>query len=122
MNARSCQLYVLFENRFSECKNKRANLVPIAYFILLYFSTFMNQLRPELDNILQSLSLNGYSIFSLINDIVPRRNWEDKRNRVLREGLERDTADICACLLSHITSGPERVMKFGKVQCACSIL
>ena len=91
-----------------------------AYFILLYFSTFMDQLRPELDNVLQSLSLNGYSIFSLINDVLLRRNWEDKRMKVLREGLERDTADICARLLSHITSGPKRVMKFGRVQGACS--
>lgn len=80
----------------------------------------MDQLRPELDNVLQSLSLNGYSIFSLINDVLLRRNWEDKRMKVLREGLERDTADICARLLSHITSGPERVMKFGRVQGACS--
>ena len=82
----------------------------------------MDQLRPELDNVLQSLSLNGYSIFSLINEILPRRNWEDERIKLLREDLERDTADICARLLSHLTSGPERVTKFGRVQCACSAL
>lgn len=82
----------------------------------------MDQLRPELDNVLQSLSLNDYSVFSLIKDILARCNWEDERIKVLREGLERDTADICTCLLSHITSGPERVMKFGRVQCAFSIL
>ena len=82
----------------------------------------MDQVRPELDNVLQSLSLNGYSIFSLINDILPRRNWEDERIKLLREGLERDSVDICARLLSNMTSGPERVIKFGRVQCACSLL
>jgi len=80
----------------------------------------MDQLRPELDNVLQCLSLNGYSLFSLIDDIHAscNSNCEDERIKTLREGMERDTADICARLLCHITSGPERetVLKFGKVQ------
>ena len=80
----------------------------------------MDQLRPELDNVLQCLTLNGYSVFSLISDILARCNWEDERIKILREGMERDAADICARLLCHITSGPERVLKFGRVQCACS--
>jgi hypothetical protein len=79
----------------------------------------MYQLRPELDNVLQCLSLNGYSVFSLIDDILARSNWEDDRIKILREGMERDAADICARLLCHITSVPERVMKFGRVQCTC---
>jgi hypothetical protein len=82
----------------------------------------MDQLRPELDNVLQSFPPNGYSVLSLINDLLAHRNFEDERIKMLREGMERDTADICARLLSHITSGPERVSKFGRVQCACSIL
>ena len=89
---------------------------------LLFFSAFMDQLHLELDNVLQSLSLNGYSVFSLINDILVCCTQEDKRIKVLWEGLECDTADICTCLLSHITSGPKRVMKFGRVQCAFLIL
>ena len=68
---------------------------------LLFFSAFMDQLHLELDNVLQSLSLNGYSVFSLINDILVCCNQEDKRIKVLWEGLEHDTADICTCLLSH---------------------
>lgn len=82
----------------------------------------MYQLRPELDNVLECLSLNGYSIFSLIDDILARCNWEDDRIKILRGGMERDAADICARLLCHVTSGPERVMKFGRVQCTCSKL
>ena len=86
----------------------------------------MDKLRPELDNVLQCLSLNGYSVFSLIDDILARSNWEDqgedKRIKTLREGMERDAADICARLLCHITSCPEKVLKFGQVQCACSTL
>ena len=81
----------------------------------------MHQLRPELENVLQSLSLNGYSIFSLIDDILTRRDWEDERIKILREGMERDAADICVRLLPYITSGPEGVLKFGRVQCTCSL-
>ena len=82
----------------------------------------MDQLRPELDSVLQCLSLNGYSVFSLIDDILARGNWEDERIKTLREGMERDAADICARLLCHITSGPERVLKFGRVQRVSLIL
>ena len=79
----------------------------------------MYQLHPKLDNVLGCLSSNGYSIFSLIDEILVRRNWEDDRIKILREGMERDAADICARLLCHITSGPVKVMKFGKVHCTC---
>jgi hypothetical protein len=82
----------------------------------------MAQLRPELDNVLQCLSLNGYSVFSLIDDILARGNWKDERIKTLREGIERDAADICARLLCHITSGPERALKFGRVHRACFTL
>ena len=82
----------------------------------------MDKLHPELDNVLQCLSLNGYSVFLLIDDILAHGNWEDKWIKTLREGMERDAADICARLLCHITSCPERVLKFGRVQCACSTL
>ncbi len=59
-------------------------------------------MRPELDNVLQCLSLNGYSVFSLIDDILAHgRNREDQRIKFLREGVERDAADICARLLSY---------------------
>ena len=82
----------------------------------------MNQLRPELDNVLQCLSLNGYSVLSLIDDIHARCNLnrEDERIKTLREGMERDAADICARLLCRITSGPATVLKIGNVQCTCS--
>ena len=79
----------------------------------------MYQLHPELDNVLGCLSSNGYSIFSLIDDILVRRSWEDDRIKILREGMERDAADICARLLCHITSGPVKVMKFREVHCTC---
>ena len=82
----------------------------------------MDKLRPELDNVLQCLSINGYSVFSLIDDILARSNWEDERIQTLREGMERDAADICARLLCHITSGHKRVLKFGQVQCRYSTL
>src|ERR1700761_4168930 len=82
----------------------------------------MDKLRPELDNVLQYLSLNGYSVSSLIDDIYAcsNLNHEDERIKTLREGMEHDAADICARLLYHITSGTETVLKFGKVQCTCS--
>ncbi|KAH8980978.1 hypothetical protein EDB86DRAFT_3247814 [Lactarius hatsudake] len=59
-------------------------------------------MRPELNNVLQCLSLNGYSAFSLIDDILARGcNQEDPRIKSLREGVERDAASICARLLNH---------------------
>ena len=76
-------------------------------------------MRPELDNVLQCLSLNGYSVFSLIDDILAHCNWEDERIKMLHKGMERDAADICVRLLSLITSGPERVL--GRVKCTCSL-
>lgn len=84
----------------------------------------MDQIRPELDSVLQCLSLNGYSksVFSLMDDILRLApyNREDQRIMPLREGMERDTADICIRLLSHNPSGLERVLNFGRVQCTCS--
>ncbi|KAH9161029.1 hypothetical protein EDB89DRAFT_2235302 [Lactarius sanguifluus] len=60
-------------------------------------------MHPELDNVLQSLLLNGYSVFSLIDDILAhdRNRQEDQRIMLLRGGVERDAADICARLLGH---------------------
>ncbi|KAH8996949.1 hypothetical protein EDB86DRAFT_953904 [Lactarius hatsudake] len=59
-------------------------------------------MRPELDNVIQSLLLNSYSVFSLIDDILAHdRNREYQRIVLLRGGIERDAADICARLLSY---------------------
>ena len=80
----------------------------------------MGQMRPELNNAIQSLSLNGYSVFSLIDDILACRSSEDKRIKLLQEGLERDAADICARLLCF-DSVPKRVLKYGRVQCTCFV-
>jgi hypothetical protein len=79
----------------------------------------MDQSHPELDNVLQFLSLNGYSVLSLIDHILAPRNWENERIKILREGMERDAADICARLPP---SDPGRVLKYRRVQCTCSIL
>jgi len=61
------------------------------------------RMRPELDNVIQSLLLNGYSLFTLINDILLEHDsdQEDPTIKSLREGIERDATDICARLLSH---------------------
>ena len=80
----------------------------------------MDQMRPELDSVLQSLSLNGYSIFSLMDYILAPYNREDQRIIPLREGIERDTADICLLLHSHNPAGLEGVLNFGRAQCTCS--
>jgi hypothetical protein len=62
-------------------------------------------MRPELDNVLQCLSLNGYSVFSLIGDIIAHSsNREDRRIKCLLEGVEQDAVDICARLLNHNTT------------------
>jgi hypothetical protein len=59
-------------------------------------------MRPEFDNVLQCLSLNGYSVFSLINDILSHgSDGEDRRIKSLREGVERDSVNICARILNH---------------------
>lgn len=57
----------------------------------------------RLDFILQLLSHNGYSVFSLIDDILTRggSEWEHERIKTLKKGIERDAVDICARLLSH---------------------
>jgi hypothetical protein len=78
----------------------------------------MDQMHPELDSVLQCLSLNGYSIVSLINDILARSNLEDPRLRLLREGIERDAAEICARILCDNIL-PERVFEFGRDKCTC---
>ena len=44
-------------------------------------------MRPELDNVLQCLFLNGYSVLSLIGDILSHgSNEEDQRVKCLLEG------------------------------------
>jgi hypothetical protein len=87
---------------------------------ILSTSLSMNQMRPELDNVLQCLSLNGYSVFSLINDILAHPNLEDQRVKLLRDGIGHDASEICSCLLRYINFCPERVLEFGGAQCACS--
>ena len=65
----------------------------------------MDKLRPELDNVLQCLSLNGYSVLSLISDILSHgSSREDQRIQCLQEGVEQDAVDICARLLNHKTT------------------
>jgi hypothetical protein len=62
-------------------------------------------MRLELDNVLQCLSLNGYSVLSLISDILAYgSNWEDCRIKCLLEGVEQDAVDICARFLNHNTT------------------
>ena len=58
-------------------------------------------MHQGLDSILKLISLNGYSIFSLIDDILARGEWEDERIKLLQEGITRDAVDICARLLGH---------------------
>ena len=76
---------------------------------------FMDELRPKLDSVLHCLSLNNYSVFSLINDILTYCDWEDERIELFLEGMERDAPDICA-LLRHIPSGSEGVLDYGRAQ------
>jgi hypothetical protein len=59
------------------------------------------QMSLGLDTVLQLLSINGYSVFSLIDDIIARGEWEDERIKLLQEGITRDAVDICARLLCH---------------------
>ncbi|KAH8986379.1 hypothetical protein EDB92DRAFT_1273072 [Lactarius akahatsu] len=61
-------------------------------------------MRPEPNSVLQCLSLNGYSVFSLIDDILAHGcNQEDPGIKLLREGVlvERNAASICSHLLNH---------------------
>ena len=63
------------------------------------------QICPELNNVLQCISLNGYSVLSLISDILAHgSNREDRRIEWLLEGVERDAVDSCARLLNHTTT------------------
>ena len=62
-------------------------------------------MRPELDNVLQCLFLNGYSVLSLISDILSHgSNEEDQLIKCLLEGVEQDAVNICARLLNHNTT------------------
>ena len=62
-------------------------------------------MRPELDNVLQCLFLNGYSVLSLISDILSHgSNGEDRRIKSLLEGVEQNAVNICARLLNHNTT------------------
>src|SRR6266404_781613 len=57
---------------------------------------------PVLDNVLQSLFLNGYSVFTLIDVLLSHdSDQEDPKIKFLREGVERDAPGICARLLGH---------------------
>jgi hypothetical protein len=68
-------------------------------------SCFTQKMHPELDNVVQCLSINGYSVFSLIGDILAHgSNRGDLRIKCLLEGVEQDAVDICACLLNHNTT------------------
>ena len=81
----------------------------------------MDKSHPKLESVLRFLSINGYSVFSLINDILAYHDWEDERIMSFRERMAHDAPDICA-RLHHIPSGPERVLEFGKAQRMCEIL
>ncbi|KAH9014974.1 hypothetical protein EDB85DRAFT_2076409 [Lactarius pseudohatsudake] len=57
-----------------------------------------------LNTVLSCLSDNGYTILTLLSDVLSRRRG---RNRNTREEVEHDTSGICARLLSHIpTAAP----------------
>ncbi|KAH9008001.1 hypothetical protein EDB85DRAFT_1843007, partial [Lactarius pseudohatsudake] len=61
-----------------------------------------------LANVLQCLSDNGYTIFSLVTSVLSWCNLDqdldDLGVQLAREDLERDAVDVCACLLSHTTT------------------
>ncbi|KAI9431079.1 hypothetical protein H4582DRAFT_1822991 [Lactarius indigo] len=55
-----------------------------------------------LNTVLSCLSDNGYTIFTLLSDVLSRRyTLEDRRVRSAREEVEHDALNICASLLSH---------------------
>ncbi|KAH8976431.1 hypothetical protein EDB92DRAFT_1811877 [Lactarius akahatsu] len=59
--------------------------------------------HSALNNILSCLSDNGYTILTLLSDVLSRRyTLEDRRVWLAREEVERDALGICARLLSHI--------------------
>ncbi|KAH9168950.1 hypothetical protein EDB89DRAFT_1555987 [Lactarius sanguifluus] len=71
------------------------------YITPLICST-VDQMRPELNDVLQCLSINGYSVFSLIDEVLAEGcNQQDPRTKLLQEGVDRDAASICARLLNH---------------------
>ncbi|KAH8977876.1 hypothetical protein EDB92DRAFT_1808094 [Lactarius akahatsu] len=61
-----------------------------------------------LNNILSCLSDNGYTILTLLSDVLSRQyTLEDQRVQLVREEVECDALGICAHLLSHIpTAAP----------------
>jgi hypothetical protein len=65
------EAHVLYNVREKTQRNTRLGKRRVHYLL------FVDQLRPQLDNVLQCLSLNVYSIFSLIDDILTCRDWED---------------------------------------------
>jgi hypothetical protein len=84
---------------------------------VLCSTTMDDETRTRLDNALQLLSLNGYSVFSLIDDILTRTSLENQSINLLRDGLERDAVDICARLLNHDpTSDSVSAWALGAVQ------
>ncbi|KAH9031297.1 hypothetical protein EDB84DRAFT_1271088 [Lactarius hengduanensis] len=68
----------------------------------------VNRTNPELANVLQCLSDNGYTIFSLVTSVLSWCNLDqdldDLGVQLAREDLERDAVDVCARLLSHTTT------------------
>ncbi|KAH8980615.1 hypothetical protein EDB92DRAFT_1820506 [Lactarius akahatsu] len=64
--------------------------------------------HSALNNILSCLSDNGYTILTLLSDVLLRQyTLEDQRVRLAREEVERDALGICTHLLSHIpTAAP----------------
>jgi hypothetical protein len=61
----------------------------------------VDPMRPELDNVLQCLSLNGYSVSSLIDDILACCDREDRRIQTVREGIEHECSDEIASPISQ---------------------
>ena len=80
----------------------------------------MDQISPELYSVLQCLSLNGHLIFSLMDDVTTFSGLHLITGKTKQEGMVRDTADICVCLLSHNPAGLERVLNLGRASCTCS--
>lgn len=63
------------------------------------------RVNSGLDKVLSCLSDNGYTISSLISNVLLRcHTLEDQRVQSAREGLERDAMDICTRLCGHIPS------------------
>jgi hypothetical protein len=73
--------------------------------------------RTRTGDVLQHLSLNCYSIFSLIHDILTRSdkrfNLENESINLLREGLERDAA------LAFSATAPYLLLYLGGLSISC---